>query len=167
MRSSGRKCIDRIWRAVSGAVTITELLVVMIVSLILLTAVFSGQTFINKISQRFFAGTTMETEARLILQTVENDLVETERFGRLDESSWELYHWPGDKTVYRFADSTLWRDSQAIIGSEVCVLQFDMDLDSSSSNGITRVHVFLQVNHKGRTLDFQATHPLQKRAPGS
>ncbi len=166
----------------AGAVSIAELMIVLAISSILLVAVMQGQAFVTRLAQRFMDGAALETESRLVLQTVRADISESESLTDLAGTHWRLQTWPGGTIQYRFADSTVWRDSTRIVKERFTVREFKLELDTSliSSNGqseggdgskhasiCARIRVKITMAHKGRRLDFDNLFPLFRRAPGT
>ena len=181
----GHSCIDRSRREDGGAVSIAELLIVIAVSSILFLLVMNGQEFVSKLSQKFFDMAVLESEARMVVAQLQNDLGNTEKIQRLNESGWLLIDWHGDTLDYHVADSSLIRNDQRVLKRGVNLLDFDLvsaatitspmkdwlTIESTGrSDGIQVVRIVrisLAVEKKGERLDIETRCNLQKRAPGT
>lgn len=182
MPRCGLKLIAHMIRREPGAASIAELLVVLVISSILFAAVMRGQTFVTGLAQRFFDGAALETESRLLLQTIGADISQADGLIALAGVQWMLQTWPGDTIQYRFADSTIWRDSTRLVAKQVTVREFELELDtiltltnghseagdkSKFSSICQRIRVKITLVYKGRRLDFDTLFPLFRRAPGA
>jgi len=182
MRHFGHRFIDQLYTQTEGAVTIAELLVVLVISSIVLIVALNGQAFVDRLSQRFFRSVTLETEARLLLQSLESDLSSSESVAEQD-GSWVLVRLHNENVRYRFADSALWRNGEKLVASGVVVSEFRLQADTlyvsqgRTRNGpetlvanspppaTVRIRTEALLLYRGRSMDVTASETLKPRAP--
>lgn len=167
----------------SGAISIAELLVVLVVSSILFVALLNGQEFVSRLSQKFFDNAGLEAESRILLLRIEEDLSHTEMLLRSSEDRWILVQWDRDSVEYALDDSVLYRNREALLKKGAQPERFELSIGSASlqtqeswepeerSNPVekrpTTIHISFTLSHKGKSLDIDTAYNLRKRAPGT
>lgn len=167
-----------------GAASIAELLVVLAVNSILFILLLNGQEFVSGLAQRFFDTSVVESEARLLLEQIENDLARSVVLRQPEERHWLLVGSRGDTIDYRLKDSSLFREDIPLLRNGVHPEGFGLGIDTLGTlpqgdwadggddaylRGTIQsaVRISFALSYKGKKIEVGALCPLRKRAPGT